>query len=118
MSELVPLPPEEPKVRYVVPGSKPPPTGDEREQARTAIQHLAWILDSAFEIPGTKFRIGIDPILGLIPVLGDLISMVIGGYIIMLVGSSRCPAGRARADAGERRHGRVARVGAGGGRCA
>jgi hypothetical protein len=84
MSELVPLPPEEPKVRYVVPGSAPPPSGDEQEQARAAIRQLAWILDSAFEIPGTKFRIGIDPILGLIPVIGDLIAMAIGGYIIML----------------------------------
>jgi len=84
MSELVPLPSEEPKVRYVVPGSTPPPSDDERERIRTAVRHLAWLLDSAFEIPGTKFRIGLDPILGLIPVLGDLISMAIGGYIIML----------------------------------
>jgi uncharacterized protein DUF4112 len=84
MSELVPLPPEEPKVRIIVPGSKPPPSGDERERMRTAVRHLAWLLDSAFEIPGTKFRIGLDPILGLIPVVGDLIAMAIGGYIIMI----------------------------------
>jgi Domain of unknown function (DUF4112) len=84
MSELVPLPPEEPKVRIIVPGSKPPPSDDERERMRTAVRHLAWLLDSAFEIPGTKFRIGLDPILGLIPVVGDLIAMAIGGYIVML----------------------------------
>jgi hypothetical protein len=84
MSAMVPMPPEEPKVRYVVPGSKPPPSSDERERARAAVRQLAWILDSSIEIPGTKFRIGVDPILGLIPVVGDLISMAIGGYIIMV----------------------------------
>jgi hypothetical protein len=35
---------------------------------------VARLLDSAFAIPGTSFRIGFDPILGLIPGLGDLVS--------------------------------------------
>ena len=51
---------------------------------REQVRHLAWILDSAYEIPGTKFRVGIDPLIGLIPILGELISVAIGGYIIML----------------------------------
>src|SRR5262245_27081034 len=84
MADLVPLPPEEPRVRYVVPGSPTPPSDTEREQIRTTVRHLAWLLDAAFEIPGTKFRIGLDPLLGLIPIVGDLIGMLIGGYIIML----------------------------------
>jgi hypothetical protein len=84
MNDLVPLPPEEPRVRYVVPGSKPPPSDQEREHVRATVRHLAWLMDNAFEIPGTKFRIGLDPLVGLIPVVGDLIGMLIGGYIIML----------------------------------
>jgi hypothetical protein len=32
---------------------------------------LAWILDDMIPIPGTNFRIGLDPIIGLIPGLGD-----------------------------------------------
>jgi Domain of unknown function (DUF4112) len=84
MNDLVPLPPEEPRVRYVVPGSKSPPSDQEREHIRTTVRHLAWLLDAAFEIPGTKFRVGLDPLVGLIPVVGDLIGMLIGGYIIML----------------------------------
>lgn len=91
MSELVPLPPEEPRVRYIVPGSAPPPSGDERERMRTAVHHLAWLLDNAFEIPGTRFRIGLDPIIGLIPVVGDLIAMAIGGYIILLAARLAVP---------------------------
>ena len=84
MADLVPLPPDEPRVRYVVRGSAPPPSDQEREQIRTTVRHLARLLDAAFEIPGTKFRIGLDPIIGLIPVVGDLIGMLLGGYIIML----------------------------------
>jgi len=32
------------------------------------------MLDSAFTIPGTQIRIGLDPVLGLVPGLGDLLS--------------------------------------------
>jgi hypothetical protein len=41
---------------------------------------LAWLrqvsrlLDSAFEVPGTSWRFGLDPIVGLIPGIGDLLS--------------------------------------------
>jgi hypothetical protein len=39
-----------------------------------ALRLAARLLDSAILIPGTSFRIGLDPILGLIPGLGDLVS--------------------------------------------
>lgn len=39
-----------------------------------ALKRLARLLDSAFELPGTSTRIGLDPILGLLPGLGDLVS--------------------------------------------
>jgi hypothetical protein len=32
------------------------------------------LLDSAFTVPGTSYRVGLDPILGLVPGLGDLVS--------------------------------------------
>lgn len=48
------------------------------------IRKFSRLMDTAFGIPGTKFRIGLDPIIGLIPGLGDLISTVISGYIIYL----------------------------------
>jgi len=34
-------------------------------------ESYAKLLDSKFELPGTKFRFGLDPIIGLIPGLGD-----------------------------------------------
>jgi hypothetical protein len=35
---------------------------------------MAQLLDSAFAVPGTSYRVGLDPILGLVPGLGDLVS--------------------------------------------
>jgi hypothetical protein len=39
-----------------------------------ALRRWARIFDSAFRIPGTRITFGLDPILGLIPGLGDLVS--------------------------------------------
>ena len=45
------------------------------QQARLlALRHVAELLDSAFVVPGTTYRIGLDPIIGLIPWIGDLVS--------------------------------------------
>lgn len=48
------------------------------------IRKIAKLLDTAIGIPGTKFRIGLDPILGLIPGGGDLITAGISAYMIFL----------------------------------
>ena len=37
------------------------------------LDHLAGVLDDIFHIPGTKIRFGLDPIVGLVPGLGDII---------------------------------------------
>ena len=51
------------------------------------IRKIAKLLDTAIGIPGTKFRIGLDPILGLIPGGGDLITAGISAYMIYLATS-------------------------------
>jgi hypothetical protein len=38
------------------------------------LRRAAELLDSAFVVPGTNYRIGLDPIIGLIPMVGDLAS--------------------------------------------
>ena len=40
------------------------------------------LLDSAIRIPGTKIVMGLDALLGLVPVIGDAISGLISSYII------------------------------------
>jgi hypothetical protein len=39
-----------------------------------ALRKASQLLDSAFVVPGTTYRVGLDPILGLFPGLGDLVS--------------------------------------------
>lgn len=43
---------------------------------------LARWMDSVFEIPGTGIRIGFDPILGLVPGLGDALTTFVSLYIL------------------------------------
>jgi hypothetical protein len=50
----------------------------ELERLRT----LSRLLDNAFVIPGTKYRIGLDAIVGLVPGIGDAISAVFSLYIV------------------------------------
>jgi len=53
---------------------------------------LARVLDTAFEIPGTRIRIGLDAILGLIPGAGDVLSAALGSYIVMAAVRAGAPA--------------------------
>jgi hypothetical protein len=53
---------------------------------------LARLLDSAFRVPGTRFRFGLDPILGLIPGVGDAVGALFGGYVILLALRAGAPA--------------------------
>ena len=45
-----------------------------QEQRLGLLRQVARLLDSAVAVPGTSFRFGLDPILGLVPGLGDIVS--------------------------------------------
>ncbi|MEM9145921.1 MAG: DUF4112 domain-containing protein [Pseudomonadota bacterium] len=47
------------------------------------IERLADWLDTRFQVPGLGWRIGADAILGFVPVVGDLLSTAISGYLIL-----------------------------------
>jgi len=53
------------------------------DQILNRLEKLADLLDSRWRIPKTQIRIGLDPLLGLVPVLGDAISAIIGLYIVV-----------------------------------
>lgn len=46
------------------------------------LRKLSRLLDNAIAIPGTKFRIGLDPILGLLPGVGDFVGTALSAYIV------------------------------------
>lgn len=47
-----------------------------------ALENLAFSMDSAFRIPGTNVRIGVDPLVGLLPGAGDGVMMMLASYIV------------------------------------
>ena len=55
------------------------------EKAKTSSglhRKVATVLDDSFTIPGTKMRAGLDPIIGVIPGVGDIIGGLIGIYFL------------------------------------
>jgi Domain of unknown function (DUF4112) len=54
-------------------------------------KYLANLLDRRFTIPGTSIRIGLDPIVGLIPGVGDAIASLAGSVILVLAAQSQLP---------------------------
>ena len=48
----------------------------------TRVSRLSELLDNAVTIPGTSYRVGIDPLLGLFPGMGDYLGAFLSGYII------------------------------------
>lgn len=46
------------------------------------VEHLARLMDSQFAVPGTKMRFGWDPILNLIPIVGQFPSVIVSGLMI------------------------------------
>jgi uncharacterized protein DUF4112 len=56
------------------------------------LSRLAWLLDSAFVLPGTRFRFGLDALVGLVPGLGDALGVVVSGYIIREAARAGVPA--------------------------
>jgi Domain of unknown function (DUF4112) len=55
------------------------------------IRKLSRLMDSSIRIPGIGFRVGLDPIIGLVPGAGDLISTAFSAYIIYLATRFQLP---------------------------
>jgi hypothetical protein len=51
-------------------------------EIRQRLNWLAWLLDSSIPIPGTRFTIGLDALIGLFPVIGDLLGVFLSSYIL------------------------------------
>ena len=60
---------------------------DSQAASLQRLRSLAHLLDNAIAIPGTSFRVGIDPIVGLLPGGGDLVMAAFSVYIVWEVGS-------------------------------
>jgi hypothetical protein len=55
---------------------------EQNEERLLRLKLLSNRLDEIITIPGTKYKIGIDPIIGTIPIIGDLLGSIISIYIL------------------------------------
>jgi hypothetical protein len=59
-----------------------PTTFDADERLRW-VERIARLMDSQFKLPGTRFRFGLDPLLGLVPIVGDLSTTVVSVALLL-----------------------------------
>lgn len=46
------------------------------------LRRLAWLLDASLRVPGTRFRFGLESLVGLVPLGGDLVMAGVSLYIV------------------------------------
>ena len=49
---------------------------------RKRVEALEMLLERSFHIPGTRIPFGLDSIVGLVPVVGDLVTAAMGAYMV------------------------------------
>ena len=59
-----------------------PGMGRDAQSVRQRIEMMEQVLENVFTIPGTRFRVGLDSMIGLIPVVGDLVAAAMGAWIV------------------------------------
>ena len=59
-----------------------PSISREPQAVRQRVEALEQLLERSFHIPGTKVPIGLDSIVGLVPVLGDIVTAAMGAYMV------------------------------------
>jgi len=59
-----------------------PALSSDPQAVRQRVEALELVLERAFHIPGTKIPVGLDSIVGLIPVVGDIITAAMGAYMV------------------------------------
>ncbi|MCF6314589.1 MAG: DUF4112 domain-containing protein [Verrucomicrobiales bacterium] len=64
------------------PDAAEPPRSLSTSKLSPASRKIAWVLDEFIRIPGTQFRFGLDPILGLIPGGGEILPSIIACFLL------------------------------------
>lgn len=58
------------------------PTGTDPHSVRKRIEAMEMLLERSFRIPGINYPVGLDSLVGLVPVLGDIVTTAMGAYIV------------------------------------
>ncbi|WP_083468769.1 DUF4112 domain-containing protein [Nostoc piscinale] len=69
------MPDSSPRFSHIDPDAKAP--------SLRRLRQLSRVMDKAITIPGTEVSVGLDPLLGLLPVGGDVLGLIFSSYIIL-----------------------------------
>ncbi|TCP37397.1 DUF4112 domain-containing protein [Sphingomonas sp. BK235] len=58
------------------------PIGNDPASVRRRVEAMEQLLEGLFVIPGLNRRVGLDAIIGLVPVVGDLVTAAMGMWIV------------------------------------
>lgn len=58
------------------------PTGTDPASVRARVVAMERLLERSFTIPGVNMPVGLDALIGLVPVLGEIVTTAMGAYII------------------------------------
>ncbi|AXQ31214.1 DUF4112 domain-containing protein [Solimonas sp. K1W22B-7] len=61
-------------------GSLPPLA--EVQASRQRLQRMSKLLDEAVSIPGLGWKFGLDSVIGLVPVVGDIAGLALSGFLV------------------------------------
>ena len=64
---------------------------DDQRRLLKRVNTWAVVMDSNYRIPFTKIKFGVDPLLGLLPIYGDLAGLILGLYVLFLAWRLRVP---------------------------
>jgi hypothetical protein len=58
------------------------PTGTDAASVRARVTAMEQLLERSFVIPGVDMPVGLDALIGLVPVLGDIVTTALGAYLV------------------------------------
>jgi hypothetical protein len=58
------------------------PTGNDPASVRQRLEFLEHLLERSFVIPGINRPVGLDAMIGLVPVVGDIVTAAMGAYLV------------------------------------
>ncbi|MGN6498238.1 MAG: DUF4112 domain-containing protein [Tsuneonella sp.] len=58
------------------------PIGTDAVSVRRRIEAMEKLLENSFTIPGVNYRVGLDAVAGLVPVVGDFVTAAMGAWIV------------------------------------
>jgi hypothetical protein len=58
------------------------PIGGDPASVRRRVEAMEQLLEGLFVVPGTNYRVGLDAIIGLVPVVGDLVTGAMGMWLV------------------------------------